>query len=175
MTTHGFQDALSVMLREEGGYSNNPEDPGGMTNLGVTARAWAQWIVRPVTEQVMRGLRQVDVGPFYKARYWDKAGCGSMPQALALVVFDFAVNAGPATAVKVLQSIVGAPKDGQFGPATRRAMQAYVTSIGLGKLITRYGEARRDYYREADGFLRFGKGWVARVDRIEKEALSWVG
>lgn len=173
--THTFTDALDFVLQQEGSFVNDPHDPGGMTNLGVTARVWQQWTQRPATEQVMRALRQVDVQPLYKADYWGKIAGDKLPIALALCVFDFAVNAGPSRAVKTLQGICGATKDGVPGDGTMRAVQAYITGIGLAKLIERFCDARRDYYRELDGFLRFGKGWLARVDRVEKEALGWIG
>ena len=170
-----FTDALDVVLREEGGFSNDPQDSGGMTNLGVTARNWAAYTGRPATEAIMRGLRRVDVQPFYKAWYWDKVSGDQLPIALGLVAFDFAVNEGTATAVKLLQGVCGAPRDGKIGPNTLRALQAYITGIGLPKLITRYCDAQRDHYRELPNFLRFGQGWLNRVADVQGVALSWVG
>jgi lysozyme family protein len=172
--THGFTDALNVVLKEEAGFSDDPKDPGGMTNLGVTARSWAQWSSRPATEQVMRGLRIVDVAPLYKAWFWDKVCGDQLPPALALVAFDFAVNEGTGTAIKLLQGICGASKDGKIGPATLRALQAYITTIGLAKLINRYCDAQRNHYRELPGFIHDGRGWLNRVADVEKEALSWL-
>ena len=169
-----FTNALDVVLREEGGFVDDARDPGGMTNLGVIARSWAAYTGKPATEAVMRGLRRVDVQPFYKAWFWDKIAGDTLPIALALVVFDFAVNAGPGTAIRMLQSIAGASQDGAPGPATQRALQAYITTIGQAKLITRFDDARRDHYRDLPTFSVFGKGWLSRVDRVEKIALSWI-
>jgi lysozyme family protein len=173
--THGFTDALGFVLHEEGGYSNNPQDKGGMTNLGVTWRTWQAWSGRPATEQIMRSLRIIDVAPLYRTQYWCKIAGDNLGGALGLAVFDFAVNAGVPRAAKMLQSIVGAKADGAIGPGTLRAVQAYVTSIGLAKLIARFCDARRDYYRFCDDFPTFEKGWIERVDRVEMEALAWVG
>jgi len=172
---HGFSDVLAVVLKEEGGFVDDARDPGGATNLGVTARTWHCWSGQPASEAVMRALSPDKVSPLYKGWFWDKVAGDELPAALALVVFDFAVNCGIENAVQTLQAIVGAPKDGRPGPSTLRAVQAYVSSIGLGKLIRRFGDARRDYYRSLPTFAVFGKGWMARVDRVEKEALSWVG
>lgn len=171
---HTFTDALDIVLREEGGFGDDPQDPGGMTNLGVTARSWAAWTGRPATEVVMRGLRRVDVQPFYKAEFWDKVCCDQLPIALALVAFDFAVNEGPGTAIRLLQGVCGASKDGTIGPATLRALQAYITTIGLAKLITRYCDAQRNHYRELPRFIHDGQGWLNRVADVEKEALAWL-
>ena len=169
-----FTNVLDVVLREEGGFACDPKDPGGMTNLGVTAAQWRKWTQAPATEAVMRSLRRVDVQPFYKATFWDAMACDKLPIALALVLFDFGVNEGPATAVKLLQGVAGASKDGQIGPATLRALQAYITTIGLPKLITRLCDAQADHYRALPTFPRFGKGWLGRVADVQKEALAWI-
>lgn len=175
MTVHGFSDALAIVLREEGGYVDDARDPGGATNLGVTARTWASWSGKPATEAVMRSLTTAKVSPLYKAWFWDKADGDAMPAALAVAVFDFAVNAGPGASVRMLQGIVGAPVDGQCGKTTARAIEIYASKIGLAKLIDRFCSARRDFYIGRTEFSLFGKGWLARVDRIEKVALSWAG
>ncbi|WP_420382028.1 glycoside hydrolase family 108 protein [Novosphingobium sp.] len=175
MSGHDFIDALVVVVHEEGGYVDDARDPGGATNLGVTARTWMSWSGKPASETVMRGLTPGKVGPLYRAWYWDKVGGDALPVALALAVFDFAVNAGPAAAIRVLQGIVGAPVDGQCGQTTARAIDTYASRIGLAKLIDRFSAARRDFYRQRTEFPVFGKGWLARVDRIEGVALSWVG
>jgi lysozyme family protein len=173
--TKTFTDALAIVLREEGGWADDPQDPGGMTNLGVTARTWQQWTGKAPTEATMRALTPAQVGPLYRAWYWDKVTGDQLPVGLALGLLDFAVNAGPPRAVKLLQGVCGASVDGGIGPGTQRALQAYITGIGLAKLIVRFCDARREYYRARPTFDHFGKGWLARVDRVEKEALSWVG
>jgi lysozyme family protein len=175
MTMRTFTDALAVVLREEGGFVHDARDPGGATNLGVTARTWAQWSGAPATDATMRALTPAKVAPLYKAWFWDKIGGDVLPIGLALAAFDFAVNAGPGTAMATLQRIVGAPPDGRCGATTQRALQAYLTAIGPTKLITRFCDARRDHYRALPTFSIFGKGWLARVDRVEREVLSWNG
>jgi len=169
-----FSDALAVLLKEEGGFVNDPHDPGGMTNLGVTAKTWAEYTGRPATEAVMRGLTQVAVAPLYKSRYWDKVAGDQLGDGLGLMVFDFAVNAGPGRAAKMLQKIVSAIPDGQIGRGTLEAVQAYSMRKGIDALIEAYADARRDYYRALPTFWRFGKGWLARVGRVEDAALALV-
>ncbi|WP_028640082.1 glycoside hydrolase family 108 protein [Novosphingobium acidiphilum] len=175
MSSHTFTDALSVVLKEEGGFVDDSRDPGGATNLGVTARTWHSWSGQPASPDTMRTLTGTKVAPLYKAWFWDKVGGDNLPAALGLALFDFAVNAGPARAMTALQGIVGAHKDGQVGPATLRSIQAYISGIGLAKLIMRLCAARADAYQELPTFPVFGKGWLARIERIEAEALSWIG
>lgn len=172
---HTFSDALAVVLREEGGFIVDPLDPGEMTNLGVTARTWHSWSGRQASEAVMRALTPAKVSPLYKSWYWDRVAGDQLPACLALPLFDFAVNTSPVVAAETLQGIVGAFRDSRLGPATLRAAKAYASSIGTAKLITRFCDARRDRYRELTMFSVFGKDWLARVDRIEAEAVSWVG
>ena len=170
-----FTDALGLVLREEGGFVDDARDPGGATNLGVTARTWHAWSGKTATIAVMKALTPAKVSALYKAWFWDKVAGDRLPVALALAAFDFAVNGGPATAVETLQGVVGVPKDGVPGPATLAAARIYADRIGLAKLITRFSDARRDHYRSLPTFSVFGKGWLARVDRIEQEALTWAG
>ena len=61
-----FEIALKALLKHEGGYVNHKDDPGGMTNLGVTKRVWEEWVGHAVDEQTMRGLTPDAVAPLYK-------------------------------------------------------------------------------------------------------------
>jgi lysozyme family protein len=172
--TKTFTDALAIVLKEEGGFVDDARDPGGATNMGVTARTWSQWTGRPASDGIMRALTPITVAPLYKAWFWDKICCDALPPELALPLFDFAVNAGPPAAVDALQSIVGAQRDGQLGKSTRAAIEVYMRTIGVAKLIARFCDARRDYYRARAEYPVFGKGWLARTARVEAEALRWL-
>ena len=166
-----FDTSLAKLLVHEGGYVNNPRDNGGPTNLGITHKTWADWSGKPATESVMRGLTVAKVGPLYKARYWDAVGGDDLPPALAHCLFDFAVNSGPGRAIRWLQKLVRASQDGQMGPATRRAVQAYVTANGLAATVRAFQNLRRAYFHTLDDFDVFGRGWLRRVDGVETEAL----
>lgn len=163
-----FDEALKVILKHEGGYVNHPRDPGGETNLGVTRRVWQKWTGKVDVD--MRALTPAKVGALYRKNYWDEVCGDQLPRGLALCVFDFAVNAGPARAAKLLQKVVGTVPDGDIGPATLKAVYAE----GHADLIRRYQNARRDYYRSLGTFDTFGKGWLRRVDETETEALRLV-
>jgi lysozyme family protein len=167
-----FDQALKVILRHEGGYVNDPRDPGGRTNLGVTQATLESYLGRRVTEAEMRALKPADVAPIYRARYWDAMRCDDYPAGAALSVFDFGVNAGIRRGVRYLQMIVGAVQDGIAGPGTTAAVQAFVSANGAAELIRRYANARRGYYKQLSHFDRFGKGWLRRVDETETEALK---
>lgn len=173
--SEAFERALSIVLLHEGGYVNHPDDPGGMTNLGVTARTWSEWVGHTATEPEMRRLTRAMVGPLYKARYWDALAGDSLPPALALCLFDFGVNAGPARAARMLQELVGAAQDGQIGPMTLAAIQQRARAGGLPALVRAYQDSRRVYYRSLRTFRTFGKGWLRRVDEVQAAALALAG
>lgn len=172
MVADPFDAALAEVLKHEGGYVNHPSDPGGRTNRGITQRTWEAWTGKPASEADMRGLTMADVRPLYRKRYWDEVRGNDMPGALALCVFDFAVNAGPARAARFLQRMVGAAQDGVIGPATIAAVDGYVSAHGVPAAVRAYQAARRDYYRSLATFPTFGKGWLRRVDEVEAAALE---
>jgi lysozyme family protein len=167
-----FDKALAVILHHEGGYVNHPRDPGGITNLGVTKNTWESWVKRAVTVPEMRALTPKHVAPLYKARYWDALRCDEIPAGLALCMFDFGVNAGPARAARYAQMMVGAGQDGKIGPRSIEAIKAFVAQHGEAEAVRQYQEARRGYYRRLPTFSTFGRGWLRRVDEVETEALK---
>lgn len=163
-----FKECLDLVLKSEGGWVNNPQDPGGETNLGVTKRVWEEWVGHPVN--TMKNLTEADVAPLYEQKYWRACYGEVLPRGLDFVVFSFGVNAGPGRSVKLLQQTVGCVPDGVIGPRTRELISA----SNSANLIAKFSEARREYYRALKTFPTFGRGWLARVDREESEALSMV-
>ena len=169
-----FEAALTEVLKHEGGYADHPRDPGGRTMLGVTQRTWEDWTGKLASESEMRSLTREKVAPLYRKNYWDAVKGDELPGALALCVFDFAVNAGPGRAARYLQKTVGAAQDGQIGPATLAAVDAYVTNNGVAAAVRAFQDARRAFYRQLSTFQTFGKGWLRRVDEVESAALRLV-
>lgn len=167
----GFETCLAIVLEHEGGFIDHPKDPGGMTNLGVTRAAWERWTGRSATEAEMRALTPMGVAPLYRREYWQKLGCDALPPALALCVFDFGVNAGPARAARYLQQLAGAHQDGVIGARTLAAVQQFATTWGLTDTVRQYQQSRRNYYRQLKHFATFGRGWLRRVDAVESKAL----
>ena len=167
-----FERALPIVLEMEGGYVNHPADPGGRTNLGVTQRTWEGWVRRSVSAREMRGLTVKDVAPLYRKNYWNAVRGDDLPPGVALSVFDFGVNAGPARAIRYLQIAVSALPDGKFGPQTLRRVQDFTAREGEAALVRAYAAQRCAYYRQLRTFGTFGKGWLNRVRHIEQEALK---
>jgi lysozyme family protein len=165
-----WDNAFKLMLKSEGGYVNNPADPGGMTNLGVTKATWENWVGRESDEAEMRGLTPEKVEPLYKKKYWDAVRGDELPAGLDYLMFDFAVNAGAGRAIKTLQTAIGVTPDGGFGPMTMAAVQA----VDPVELIERFSQAKEDFYRSLTTFATFGKGWLNRVADVKQHATSMV-
>jgi lysozyme family protein len=161
-----WQKSFELMLKSEGGYVNNPVDPGGMTNLGVTKATWENWVGRESDEAEMRGLTPEKVEPLYKKKYFDAVRGDELPVGLDYLMFDFAVNAGAGRAIKTLQTAVGVTPDGGFGPMTMAAVQA----VDPVELIERFSQAKEDFYRSLNTFATFGKGWLNRVADVKVKA-----
>lgn len=168
-----FEPCFKAVLKHEGGFANHPEDPGGMTNLGVTKRVWEEWMMpQPVTEADMRALTPALVAPLYKNRFWDVCKCDHLPSGLDYVVFDLAVNSGTRRAAKFLQSAVGVGADGIIGPATLRAVAT--SALTSKELIDIICDRRERFYRSLDGFPTFGRGWLRRCEEVRQKALEMV-
>jgi lysozyme family protein len=165
----GFDACIPVILAAEGGFVNDPRDPGGATNRGITARTLAAWRHGPVSKDDVRQLGEGEARAIYRANYWNPLRADELPRGVDLVVFDFGVNAGPARAARLLQMAIGAFPDGAIGPATLARLRS-VNDIEA--LIRRLGALREGYYRSLDTFRHFGPGWLKRVGEITRRALA---
>lgn len=167
-----FEHCLNTVLKHEGGYVNHPRDPGGRTNLGITQRTLESWLGEPVNEQRMRNLTVDDVRPIYRERFWSVVRADQMPVGIDLAVFDFAVNAGPRTSVRLLQRVIGVSADGLVGPITLGTLAQFVHVATAETVIVAHCDLRRDYYRSLDTFDTFGRGWLRRTDEVQAQALA---
>jgi lysozyme family protein len=165
-----FDGAFSHVMQSEGGYVNDPKDPGGETNLGVTKAAWADYIGRPVADGEMKELTKDVVKPFYKKMYWDKVHGDDLPKGLDYLAFDFAVNAGTGQAAKFIQRAVGATADGAIGPATL----ALVTKTDPRTLILGFTNQKEMFYKDLaerkPDLNKFLKGWLVRTSTVAATA-----
>ncbi len=165
-----FDLFLPIVLKFEGGYVDNPSDPGGETNMGITMATFQQCShtllgIDP-TSQNLRALTPAQAGIIYKARYWNKMlGDSFSLQDLANIVCDFYVNAGT-NATKLLQTTLqglGASltADGAIGPATMQALNSYAQE----DVYNAYKLRRIEYYQGLGAkYPMFLKGWLSRVN-----------
>ena len=156
-------------------FTDDPYDPGGPTNRGITLKVFADWKGVPLNEAnraalkaELRRIPETAVRDIYFARYWAPAHCAELAAALAFFHFDAAVNHGVTGAMRLLQRAVDTDADGEIGPNTRAA----IARLPVDETLRRYAETRRARYRELHHFWRFGRGWLARVDKTLARAVE---
>jgi lysozyme family protein len=174
------QLAAQIVARE-GGFVNDPDDPGGATNFGVTIHTLRR--LRPgqqVNVHDVRALTREEAIEIYIEHYFTRPRIAELPEPLWASVFDMYVNAG-ANAVRILQRLfvqmgLQVAVDGVIGPQTIAAAHR-AFEMAPAHLVDAYGIARRDYYysiadrrpasrkfaRRRDG----GKGgWITRAEEF---------
>jgi lysozyme family protein len=174
-----FSACLDIVLRQEGGYADNPADPGGATKFGITRATLANWReISPwwrLPKSEVAGLAREEAAAIYRAFYWDRCRAGDLPAGLDLSLFDFAVNSGPDRAIKALQSEIGTRADGIIGPLTLDAIRARIAVAGIAGLIVALCDGRLNFLQRLAISATFGAGWARRVDEIRALALARAG
>ena len=98
-----------------------------------------------------------------------------MPNGLDLCIFDFAVNAGPGRAAKMIQKMIGVTVDGGIGPNTLRALGLYEEEVGgVAEVVKEYQKRRQGYYESLSTFETFGRGWTRRTTETTEAALNMI-
>jgi lysozyme family protein len=157
-----------LVLQNEGGYVDNPKDPGGATNLGCTKAIWEQYVGHSVTKDDIKALTPEDVEPLYRTKYWDAISGDDLPVGVDYAVFDFAINSGPSRAAKALQAVLSVNADGRIGPATLSALE----TANPRDVVTSVCEARLAFLQSLPTYDNFGKGWSRRVSEVERTAFN---
>jgi lysozyme family protein len=147
--------SIRNVIRHEGGYVNNPKDPGGETKFGISKRAYPTMDIGKITEE--------DATLIYDRDYWQRIQGDKLPPDVANMVLDIAVNSGVFRAVRILQAACGVTIDGKIGPRTIDAAKA-------PGVLEAMAEIRRKFYRSLSTFEHFGKGWLIRVDQVLAES-----
>ena len=157
MTASNFNGAVDLILSHEGGYNNDPSDPGGETNYGISKRAFPQVDIKKLTRQQAIEL--------YREHYWQRMKCDQLPSGTDLMAFDAAVQHGVVTAAKLLQRAAGVHPDGVLGPITMAA----VTKIGTCRELV---AQRIALYGALPHFKTYGLGWGRRLAAIHERAIA---
>lgn len=150
-----FTQIFNRLIGHEGGYVNDPRDPGGETNWGITKRtAQANGY-----QGSMRAMTREQAYKIYYSAFWLRYQCDKMPEAVAFQFFDAAVNHGLGNASRMLQRAVGVVDDGVIGNMTIAAIK----KMAISDVIMRLNAERLEFYCKLSTFTTFGKGWVRRV------------
>ncbi len=178
-----FDRCLAFVFMNEGGRANHKNDRGGETNRGITAATLARAYQEGIVEHCsVRKLTKEEAAAIYKAYYWDKARCGSLPYPLSCLHFDAAVNHGVGGAVRLLQRTLnrfckaGLKVDGAYGPMTAAAVRAVCQApdypSAAAEVCGIYCDARGELYekimRRDPSQEVFRRGWFARLARCRR-------
>lgn len=154
-----FEQAIAVILKWEGGFVDDPEDPGKATRFGISKRAHPDVDIASLT---LNQAKQI-----YLEQYWMPVRARELPAILRLPVFDTAVNMGVGTAVKLLQRAAYVVVDGQIGPKTIEACERYP-----GPVWTRFMAKRAKRYAELSTFDTYGDGWLNRLFDVARASME---
>jgi Putative secretion activating protein len=170
-----YEQALQWVLSHEGGYVNDPDDPGGETYKGVARKMNSKWNGWTIIDMLKRqkgfpanldkdSELQDAVQSFYQVNYWDKIkGDEIANQEVATSIFDFAVNAGVSTSSSLAQLVVSAEKDGVIGNQSVQMINGFdpdhfIASFTVAK-IARY----LNIVKNRPTSKKYFYGWVCRA------------
>lgn len=143
-----FDQAFEAVIGHEGGYVNNPRDPGGETKFGISKRSYPDLDIKGLTLDSAKAL--------YKRDFWDTLRAEELPTELRFHLFDAAVNSGRGNAVRWLQRAAGVADDGYFGPITLRA----INTASPNALTARFNGERLYFMTCLSTWPEFGRGWA---------------
>lgn len=146
-----YEQCFKQLISSEGGYTNNPSDPGGETKYGISKRAYPDLDIANLTLD--------DAKAIYLRDYWNRARCDELPPSIAYLVFDCAVNSGIGQSIRFLQRALGTADDGVIGPLTIAA----VSRVDAESLGARFLGQRLEFMTRLSTWDVFGKGWSRRI------------
>ena len=172
MVAETFPHALRLVLIDEGGLDDDPHDHGGRTAHGIIQREYDGFRARHgLPRQDVWRITPAEYTAIYHDRYW-MPWCDRLPAGLDYAFFDACVNTGPAQAARSLQRALGLRVDGNMGDVTLGHAHAADEEGALDAVIHDFCDARRAFYRALVQFPRYGRGWLARVDHVERAATA---
>lgn len=171
----GFSRALPIILKYEGGKVDDPQDPGGRTNQGVTQRVYdAYRVTKSAKMRDVYLMEDAERDEIYRRQYWNAVKGDTLPPGVDLAVFDGAVHSGSVQSIKWLQRSLGfqgGDVDGHLGTMTAAALMS--ADLDHDALIADICAERLAFLKRLKRWKRFGNGWTARVQGIESIAQAW--
>ena len=146
-----FDVAFDRLISHEGGYVNNPADPGGETQWGISKRSYPDLDIKALTREDARAI--------YRRDFWDRINGNSLHDGVAFQLLDFAVNSGIETAVRYWQRALGVTDDGHWGPVSEKA----AAKMSESDQIMRLNAERLDFLSRLNAWQSFGRGWARRI------------
>lgn len=145
-----FQLHINRILGHEGQYVNDPADPGGETNWGISKRSYPNLDIAKLTREEAIAI--------YKRDFYDVIRGERIASGVAYQLLDFAVNSGCSTAIRYYQRALGVADDGHWGPISQKAADSMSASDQIMLLIAE----RQDFQTRLKNWPNHGKGWARR-------------
>ena len=163
-----FDDALKLVLREEGGRVDDPRDSGGRTNHGITQNTFNAWMdANNLPRRDVWTITNDEVAAIYRNYYATPIRFDDLPVGVSYCILDDAVNSGVVESLRELQRCLGLYPDGVIGALTVSA----ASKADRAKLINALCDTRLTFMRRLKAYVTFGRGWSARVAFVRAQAL----
>lgn len=146
-----FDQAFDRLMGHEGGYVNDPNDPGGETKWGVSKRSYPDLDIKNLTKD--------DAKAIFRRDFWDVINGDKVPDGVAWQLADFAYHSGAETAIRYYQRALGVADDGHWGPISQAAADSTSESDQIMGLIAE----RLDFLTKLQNWRFAGKGWARRM------------
>lgn len=146
-----FDTAFDRLMGHEGGYVNDPNDPGGETNWGISKRSYPNEDIRGMTKERAKVL--------FRRDFWDRINADKLADGVAWQAADFAYHSGAQTAIRYLQRALGVADDGHWGPKSQAAADAMSESDLIMRLIAE----RLRFMVRLSNWQHASRGWVNRM------------
>lgn len=161
-----FKLCIPSLLENEGGFVNNSNDRGGPTNFGITQNTLSLWRGKSVSVDDVKNMTALEAETIYLAKYWKRLNLdGVNDQDLAAVVFDSAVNRGPAKTAIDIQKILGVNEDGAIGAGTIAAINKMNAKTLLKEFIKSTQLAYATIVADNPDQSQFIRGWITRTHK----------
>lgn len=170
-----FKTAFDLMIGHEGGYGNDPDDPGGETYKGVARKMHSKWIGWHMIDLLKRQAGfpanldthielQSEIKQFYEVKFWDTMkGDQVTSQEVANSIFDFGVNAGVRTSISLAQLVVGAKTDGVIGPLSIAAINTFDSEHFLAAFTVAKIARYISIVKKRPTSRKYFYGWICRA------------
>jgi lysozyme family protein len=146
-----WDDVFNRLIGHEGGYTNDPNDPGGETKWGISKRVYPHLDIKNLTRE--------DAKFIYYTDFWLRIDAKDLPDSVIFQLFDFAVNSGIGTAIRYFQRALDVADDGHWGPISQGAASRATES----DMIMRLNAERLEFMTKLKNWPHHGKGWARRI------------
>ena len=146
-----FEAVFDRVMGHEGGYANDPNDPGGETNWGISRRSYPDLNIKSLTREEAKEI--------YRRDFYSHISADRLPDGVVFQLFDFAVNSGIETAVRYLQRALGVADDGHWGPVS----QAAADGTSEPDMILHLNAERLMFMTRLKNWPHAGRAWARRI------------